>query len=237
MSNMMIGLAATTIFALAAADANALSIRITNSVNGVFGDGDDTVTVINNGDALDENASPEIVAFNGDIGNYTNIGVTSIAGSSARDAFITQVLAIDTRQQGVSGVLLVETSAEDFVLPTSGVPVFALDYTANGTTFNEGLDTSAFFNPSNASFGSDDQIGSELSLSNADKSDATSDTATPASPFSLAIRSFVSHGEGAPPTQYDTIATVSAVPLPASVMLLLSAMVGLGFVTRRKASA
>jgi hypothetical protein len=190
----------------------------------------DTVTVT----ASNCGATGCVATYDGAIGNW-NINVTT--GTSAPGQSPEMDLnSIDHRNANKLGETLTITwSADDFTpIPTGGTG-FALN--VGGTVGANGTVTESLFGAtSNNLLDESQQIGSTLSFSNPPIAFSGGETAYPSTavsnPYSLSEVTTITFGGNAGQASFDS--SVDAVPEPAGVLLLGSAMLFVVGAVRRK---
>jgi len=186
-------------------------------------DGGATWTTITDGGAGDDSGVAGVIQFSGDIGNWV-VNVTTGLSKPLLDPGSMDLNSVNVSSSGGPATLTIELTDTDFVGPSPG-QIFAVGGTANGSVSFEAGGTN-----SNTEFDLTNSTGVLAFGSGAFSTESTIVSGS-ADPYSLTIRTIISHGSGTNSTSFN--AELSPVPAPAGLILAATALPFIGLLRRR----
>lgn len=222
------------------ADAATLEMRLTyGATQLVVGD--------NSGSGNDIDAATNVIQFqatggsddSADAGGFFAVGFTFLDVIGALCTICPDTLQLDlqatnptARDDPQSPTLLVEVSATDFMLPTALSPWFG-EANLTGIPRNATIRTAAWWDPGNALYARTNLLGEKESGSTFGE-DFFTTWADVDAPYSMTLEMEFDFTGQTQTMQGQSQARLSAIPVPATLPLLLGAMGLLGFLRARR---
>ena len=184
---------------------------------------DEPATIIYDLSGDDLNGVEGVITFSGSVGAF-NVNVTTGVSKPVIGPSKLDLNSIDV--SGSAGTLNVMISDTDF----TELPASTLTASYGGTTHGD-VDFTFLFDSNNTEFGGTEFASGQFqsSVGNHAFSDDLFSSVffEEGNPFSLTIAAQIYHSDGGQVTSFDAVTEPSPVPLPASVVLLGSALAGL----------